>query len=110
MSRYRKKELLTSSQRTDFERQLFALCLKNDDIRAVVQKAYDDFTFIYEETEMPLADFGKKYCELMLTNQVMLYNFKDIPIKLTEPPSSYYVYRNDVLEKIYSMLMTANLI
>lgn len=110
MSRFRKKEILTSSQRTDFERQLFALCLKNDDIRAVVQKAYDDFTFIYDETEMPLADFGKKYCELILKNKVMLFNFKDIPMKLTEPPSSYYVYRNDVLEKIYSMLLSANLI
>ena len=68
MSRLHRKGILTSSQRTDFERLIFALCLKNEDFKRVVQKAYRDFIFIYEETQMPQAEFGKKYCELILNN------------------------------------------
>lgn len=59
MSRRRKRGILTSSQRTDFERQLFALCLKNDDFKKIVEKAHQDFSFIYEETQMPQARFGE---------------------------------------------------
>ena len=110
MSRLHRKGILTSSQRTDYERQIFALCLKNEDFKRVVQKAYRDFIFIYEETQMPQAEFGKKYCELILNNKDLLYSFKDIPKKLNEPPSSYYVYRNDVVEKLYAMSVKAKLV
>lgn len=110
MARPRKKGNLTSSQRTDFERQIFALCLKNEEFKKIVQKAYQDFSFIYEETQMPQAEFGRKYCEIILQNNNLLYPFCDIPKKLGEPPSSYYVYRNDVIEKIYAMAVKAQLI
>ena len=35
MARPRKKGNLTSSQRTDFERQIFALCLKNEEFKKI---------------------------------------------------------------------------
>ena len=110
MKRRYKKSLLSSSQRTTFERQIFGFCLINEDFRKIVEKAYQDFLFVYEETEMSHAAFGLKYCEIILQNKTMLYDFQRIPRLLDVKDSSYYTYRNDVVEKIYSMCLDANLI
>ncbi len=110
MKRRYRKSLLSTSDRTTFERQIFALCLKNNEYRKVIEKALEDFSFIYNETQMPFALFGQKYCEIMLQNKNILFDFQKIPNLLDVCESGYYPYRNDTVDKIYSMCLDANLI
>ena len=107
-----KKKTLSTSQRTTFERQLFALTLRDDAYRRIVEKAYRDFCFVFDETETAQSEFEKHYCDIILKNDIMLYDFSKIKKQLGMGSTSsvFYDYRNNVLEKIYQMCLKANLI
>ena len=101
---------LNRVQRSDFERQIFILCKRDAEIREVVKEAYNHYCFIYKEAKGRYAAFGMRYCEQILKNDDALYPFKDLPKKLGEPASSFYIYRRDVLNKLFSMLKDKSLI
>lgn len=106
---YREVEL-NRAQRSNFERQIFMACLINNDFKKVVEQAYQDYCFIYKEAKGRYPEFGLRYCEQILKNDSTLYPFNELPKKLGEPPSSFYIYRRDVLNKLYTMLKDKNLI
>lgn len=92
---------MTRIQRSDFERQIFVLWHYNDEIKQKIERVYNDFKFIYKQTNLRQAQFGMKYCELILSNEGDFFEFSALPKLLDEPLSSFYVYRRDVLEKLF---------